>query len=147
MCTTYKTIIFKGNKRTRMNDNYPSLLSRIQSIFIDTVFLLALIFLVSASLDKFENVPDWVRIFLFTTLFVLYEPVCLTFGCTLGNWIKGIRVRQYNDLDKRINLLQAFIRYLFKVLLGWISFVTIHSNDNKRAIHDLISGSVMVKVN
>ena len=38
------------------------------------------------------------------------------------------------------------IRYPVKLLLGWISFLTINSNPKRRAIHDLASGSVMIKI-
>jgi hypothetical protein len=34
---------------------------------------------------------------------------------------------------------------VLKTLLGWISFLTITRNTERRAIHDLVSGSVMVR--
>jgi uncharacterized RDD family membrane protein YckC len=103
-------------------------------------------FIASSILDSFDNVPNWIRMTIFIGLFFAYEPFCLAFGCTIGNYIKKIRVKSFNDTDSRINILQALIRYLFKILLGWISFLTIHSTPGRRAIHDLISGSVMIKV-
>ncbi|WP_290795347.1 hypothetical protein [Flavihumibacter sp. UBA7668] len=72
-----------------MKENYPLLMDRIQSTFIDTLFILLLMFAFANLLDKFETVPDWVR--------------------------------------------------------SWISFLTINTNPHKRAIHDLVSGSVMIK--
>lgn len=120
-------------------------MDRIQSTFIDTLFILLLMFAFANLLDKFETVPDWVRISLFVGLFILYEPICVTIGATLGNFIKGIRVRSIKDQTKKITLLQAFIRYPVKIGLGWISFLTINTNPHKRAIHDLVSGSVMIK--
>jgi uncharacterized RDD family membrane protein YckC len=70
----------------------------------------------------------------------------MTLGCTLGNYIKGIRVRQISDTSKKINLIQALIRYPVKVMLGWFSFLTIGSNSKRRAIHDFAAGSVMIKL-
>jgi uncharacterized RDD family membrane protein YckC len=105
-----------------------------------------MMFVFAAVLDRFENVPDWVRIALFASLFIAYEPLCMTLGSTLGNYLKGIRVRKDSDSTKRINILQAIMRYPVKVLLGWISFLTISSNPKRRAIHDLVSGSVMIKL-
>jgi uncharacterized RDD family membrane protein YckC len=127
-----------------MENEYPSLIDRIQSIFIDTVLLLISIVILSVLLDKFNNVPDWLRMLLFFTVFVAYEPLCLTFGCTLGNYIKQIRVRQYADTNRKINIFQAIIRYLVKLSLGWLSFLTVYGNPSRRAIHDMASGSVMV---
>ncbi|MEO6454225.1 MAG: RDD family protein [Ginsengibacter sp.] len=129
-----------------MIDKYPQLTDRIQSTFIDTILIIILMFVFANILDSFDNVPDWVRIIMFTGLFIIYEPLCMTFGFTLGNFIKGIRVRKNSDTTKRINLFQAIVRYPIKVILGWISFLTINSDPRRRAIHDIISGSVMIKL-
>jgi uncharacterized RDD family membrane protein YckC len=129
-----------------MAENYPELKDRIQSTFIDFIFLMVLLFVLASLLDKYENAPDWVRIAMFVGLFIVYEPLSMTFGCTLGNYIKGIRVRKFEDASKKINIFQALIRYPIKFLLGWVSFLTISSNPQRRAIHDLFSGSVMIKL-
>lgn len=96
-------------------------------------------------LSGFKNVPDWLRAVLLISLF-LYEPIATTIGGTIGNNIKGIRVRKDSDDTKQINIFQALIRYFFKLLFGWLSFITIFSSSKKRAIHDILSGTVMVKV-
>lgn len=127
-------------------DNYPQLSDRIQSTFIDLVLIIVLMFISGAIMDRFEQVPDWVRATIFIALFVAYEPICTSLGCTVGNYIKGIRVRSVENPARRINIFQAIIRYIVKVLLGWLSFLTIHSNPQKRAIHDLVSGSIVIKV-
>ena len=129
-----------------MEERYPQLIDRIQSTLIDTFLIVTLMIVFANILDRFENVPDWVRISMFVGLFVAYEPLCMTLGFTLGNYLKGIRVRRESDLTKRINIFQSIVRYPFKVLLGWISFLTIFSDPRRRAIHDLISGSVMIKL-
>jgi hypothetical protein len=56
------------------------------------------------------------------------------------------RVKDHEDRERRIGIFPSFIRYILKTLLGWISFLTISSNSEKRAIHDIASGSVMVRV-
>jgi uncharacterized RDD family membrane protein YckC len=124
---------------------YPSLSDRVQSTFIDSILIVLLMLLFSSVLDRFENAPDWIRIALFVGLWGVYEPLCTTFGCTVGNYIKNIRVRSQKDRGKHINFFQAFARYIVKLALGWISFLTIHSNHEKRAIHDFVAQSVMVK--
>ena len=129
-----------------MDEKYPQLGDRVQSTFIDTIFIVVLIFTFANILDKFDNVPDGIRIAMFVSLFIAYEPLCMTLGCTLGNYVKGIRVKQNSDSTQRINIFQAIIRYPVKVLLGWVSFITINSDPKRRAIHDLVSGSVMIKL-
>jgi uncharacterized RDD family membrane protein YckC len=129
-----------------MEDEYPSLIARFQSIFIDTIFIIVLMFIIYLVLDYFPDAPDWLRVFLFISIFFIYEPVCLAFGCTIGNYFKRIRVKKFNDTTRRINILSAIVRSLVKICLGWISFLTVHTNPSKRALHDLASGSVMIKL-
>lgn len=126
--------------------DYPSLSDRVQSTFIDGIFIIIMMFFCASILDKFENAPDWIRIVLFFGLWAIYEPLCTTFGFTLGNLIKGIRVRKFEDTKRRIHFFQAFFRYFIKFLLGWMSFITMHTNPKKRAIHDFAAGSVMIRV-
>lgn len=124
---------------------YPSLLRRIQSSVIDFLLILALMVAITQIAEQFEDFPVTLKIICFV-LILLYEPICITVGCTLGNWITKIRVKQYEDENRKINFLQALIRYVIKVMLGWLSFITIHFNAEKRAIHDIVIGSVMIKV-
>lgn len=128
-----------------MEEKYPFMIERIQSILIDSILVIACMILFSDVLSNFKDVPNWLRALLLISLF-LYEPIATTFGGTIGNNIKGIRVRKNGDEVQSINFFQALIRYFFKLLLGWLSFITIFSSDKKRAIHDIISGTVMVKV-
>lgn len=130
----------------RRSNDYPLLIDRIKSTMIDTVVLIALMFICSKSLAGLPDSNGWVRAICFVTVFVLYDPLCTAFGCTVGNYFIKIRVRKNDDHSKRINFFFALIRYIVKVLLGWISFLTIHSNREKRAIHDMAAGSVMVKL-
>lgn len=128
-----------------MEEKYPFMLERIQSILIDSVLIIACMILISDILSNFKNVPDWLRAVLLILIF-LYEPIMTTIGGTIGNNIKRIRVRKNSDETQSINLFQAIIRYFFKLLLGWLSFITIFSSNKKRAVHDIISGTVMIKI-
>lgn len=130
-----------------MEEEYPSLVERSQSTLIDAIFIIILMIIFSNILDGFSYVPDWLRIVLFIFLFIAYEPLCTSYGCTLGNYFKNMRVRKNDDSTKRISFIQAIVRYAIKILLGSISFLTIHSNLKKRAIHDMAAGSVMIKIN
>ena len=132
---------------TDLETQYPAISDRVQSTFIDVLFILILMFISASILDRYENAPDWIRIALFFGLWAVYEPLCTSFGATIGNLIKGIRVRRVNDVNKPINIFNAFIRYIVKTLLGWLSFITVHSNRDRRAIHDIVAGSVMIRKN
>ena len=128
---------------SRFEDLYPSLLKRFQSAAIDGTLLLFLLLGFYQLCDAFD-VPTWLRVAFMASL-PLYEPLCMTFGCTLGNYVVGIRVRQDGDYRRRINIVQAVFRYFFKLLLGWLSFLTIHANLRKRAMHDMMTGTVMIR--
>ncbi len=128
-----------------MEEKYPLMLERIQSTLIDSVLIIACMIIFSDILSNFKNVPIWLRAVLLISLF-LYEPIATTFGGTIGNNIKGIRIRKIADEVQSINIFQAIIRYFFKLLLGWLSFISIFSNNKQRAIHDIFSGTVMIKI-
>lgn len=124
---------------------FPTLSDRVQSTFIDSLFIIILMFLSASILEKYENAPDWIRIALFFGIWGIYEPLCTSFGFTVGNYAKGIRVRKASNPQMKINIIQAIFRYLLKISLGWISFLTMHWNPQRRAIHDFAAASVMIK--
>lgn len=127
-----------------MEKNYPSVLDRTKSTLIDTILLIACMLLFTDILDMFENVPDWTRATLFISL-LMYEPICTAFGATLGNDKMKIRVRKNSDTTKRLNIFQAIIRYFFKIIFGWLSYISIFISPKSRTLHDVISGSIMIK--
>lgn len=128
-----------------MDKQFPMLLDRIQSTFIDLLIILLLTFATGYIIDQFNDVPGWIRMSVFIALWAVYEPVATSLGGTVGNHVKGLRVCSHNNYSGRINILQAYMRYTVKVTLGWLSFITINMNAEKRAIHDYLSGSVMIK--
>ncbi|WP_300602236.1 RDD family protein [Niabella sp.] len=123
---------------------YPKVIDRIQSSLIDFGLLVLLMFTAAMILDRYEQVPDAVKISIFVFL-IIYEPLFVALGCTLGNYIKGIRVRQSTNPLKKISIGQSLLRYPIKLFLGIASFFTIGTNKQRRAIHDILSGSVMIK--
>ncbi len=128
-----------------MNKEYPSISDRIKSTTIDTIIIIGFMYFASEILNSFENVPNYVRITLFAGI-LLYEPICTAFGATIGNDKMEIRVRSNSDHSKKINFFQAVIRFAFKILFGWLSFITVFTSKKSRTVHDYLSGSVMIKV-
>ncbi|MBP6432170.1 MAG: RDD family protein [Ferruginibacter sp.] len=132
-----------------MEIKHPSLIKRVQSILIDTIIMVALMFLAAWVLEKF-NVGDdeesgLIKAIIFICIWGIYEPLSMTLGSTIGNYLVGIKVRKHSSYNSRINIFQAYIRFVVKVLLGWISFITIGMNAERRAVHDFVSGSVMIE--
>lgn len=131
---------------TAVTYNYPTIVKRIQSIFIDMLLIVAAMFGAAKVFDLFGEVDASVKIVLFFGLWGVYEPFCTAFACTVGNYFMNIRVKKFDDPSKRINLFQAYLRYIFKTGLGWLSFVTVHTNNERRAIHDIVAASVMIEL-
>jgi uncharacterized RDD family membrane protein YckC len=128
-----------------MTKSAATLLDRTKSSTIDTLFLITLAFVVAGILNNFENVPTWVRALLFTSL-IMYEPICITFGATIGNHVMNIRIRRSSNESKKLNILRSVTRFVSKLIFGWISYITIFKNPRKRAIHDLITGATTIEV-
>lgn len=128
-----------------MDENYPTLLDRIKSTTIDTLILIAAAFLISEILRYFDNVPTTIKVLLFAAI-LLYEPICTTYAATIGNDKMKIRVRNNTDQTKKINLVQSIVRFIFKFSLGWLSFISFFTSSKSRAIHDYVSGSVVIKI-
>lgn len=127
--------------------NKPSLLLRIKSMIIDSVIIVLLMFISFLILDALEIGSGLVR-GVFLVLIFLYEPLMTSFNRTVGQKFMGLRVRKMNSIKREsvyqnINLGQSMLRYFGKVFLGWISLLTIHSNEFGRAIHDIMGMSVM----
>ena len=126
-------------------ENFPPLIKRFQSLIIDQVFIILCMVVFSQLLSNTnEESTGALRGFLLFGLFFLYEPFCMSFGCSIGNYVAGIRVRKFGEEEKRINIFQSYLRFIVKILLGIISFFTVTSNKYKRAIHDMAAGSIMI---
>jgi len=125
---------------------YCSLTDRVKSIFIDFVFVVMLMLLSSNVFDVFNNPPIWVRVAMFFTIWFVYEPFCVAYACLVGQYMMHIRVRSAVHPDERIHIVLSYLRYLIKLALGWLSFLSVAFNPHKQAIHDLAVESIMIKV-
>lgn len=132
-----------------MNENkYGKLINRIKALLIDLVVLMGMGIAASTILSKYENVQDSVRIAIFIFIFFLYDPLLTSFaGGTIGHLFMGLRVRKNKDESKNIIFPLAFVRFIFKASLGWISLLTVPGHEKNKAIHDIIVGSVLIQEN
>lgn len=122
----------------------PSIKTRYFSTLIDITVMLLLSLGISSLFERIEQVPDYLRGILFVVVFILYEPILVSFGNTVGQLLLNIRVRDFNNPEKKLAFPYVIVRFIIKVFLGWLSFITVTFNINRRAIHDFVSGSVMI---
>jgi uncharacterized RDD family membrane protein YckC len=122
---------------------YPTITRRYLSTLIDGI-LIFIVFILSCYL--FSDDTDFMttlRLGMILSMFFIYEPFCTSKLCTLGQKLTRIRVRTVPNLE-RISLVQAYVRIVVKISLGFISFFSIIFSKRKRAIHDFASGTIVV---
>jgi len=124
---------------------YPSILERVKAAFTDSLVLIGLMFLVSTIFSSIEYVPDSTRIIAFIVIWGCYDPIFTSlFGGTIGHLMVNIRVKKRGYESKNISFPFAIVRYVLKFFLGWISLITVGTNEKRLAIHDIVSKSIVV---
>lgn len=125
--------------------NYAGLMERIKAVFTDMVVVVGMIFLVGNIFESLQIVSIPAKISAFVFIFLLYDPLFTSlFGGTIGHYITGIRVKQGGNTTKNIQFHYAVIRYVVKVFLGGISLLTVTSNSESKAIHDMLVDTVVI---
>jgi len=127
--------------------NKPSLVLRIKSMMIDSVVLILLMYLATIILESLNVKSGSIRGIILVLVF-LYEPTAVVFNRTIGQKIIGLRVRKFNkytesDEKVNINIANSLVRFGFKLVLGWVSLLTIHTDTYGQAIHDKLGNSIM----
>jgi uncharacterized RDD family membrane protein YckC len=131
-----------------MKKEYARLFDRVKAAFVDAMILVGMMYAATEIFGLFETVPNYARVLVAIFIFLLYDPLFTSiYGGTIGHSFSGIGVRQDNNLEKKISFPAAFIRFIFKSLLGWISLLTITGNEKNKAIHDFIVKSVVIELN
>ena len=121
---------------------YPNILRRYLATVLDLVALWCIFYAISQTpaLTERGALAYWILV----VSLLLYEPLLTTYACTLGQGVMRIRVRTVGKLT-RIGLDQAFGRMIVKYLLGIISLLTVPARQDRRAIHDLSSGTIVIE--
>lgn len=122
---------------------YPRLLRRIQALMIDglIVSILAIGALVLAPRVGLQGIHAAISA---TLVVFMLEPFLVSVtGGTLGHHLLGIRVTSKRS-GKNINIFAAVVRFLAKIVLGWLSLVSIFVTKQHQAIHDSLVGSIVV---
>lgn len=124
---------------------YPLLAERFKAMLVDAFLILFAMVLVSLLFSVFENAPGFVRGAVFILLIFLYDPLFVSFGGgTIGHRAMGLKVKSHSDRNRNVFLPLAILRFIVRWFLGWISFVTMISDKEKRAIHDLLCNSIVL---
>jgi uncharacterized RDD family membrane protein YckC len=132
-----------------LREQYPGLERRYFATIVD---FFTIVFIIIATLRILEGLDvhtETARKWAILAPVFIYEAfLTSTFG-TLGQHLFRFRVRRFRKGDpeirlKRINIVQAYIRLFLKYLLGALSCLTMPANPQRRALHDLTVGSVVI---
>ena len=124
---------------------YPDVADRVKAIVLDSFVMVAFMMIGAVVFSFYEDAPESARIMVFCFIVLVYDPLFTSlFGGTIGHMIIGIRVKRENGESRNILFPLAVIRSLIKLLLGWVSLLTVSGTRKRKAIHDLIVGSVVV---
>ena len=126
-----------------MTNEYPSLIRRYLGSFLDFIVAFSIAILVAKIVGNSEYLEARTSVIVFFLPFIMYEPIMTATSATLGQLVFGFRVRKMDEKTK-INVGFAFLRLLIKYLLGIISLLTIPGRKDRRAIHDLVTASIVV---
>jgi len=129
-----------------MKDTYAILPDRVKAAVIDGIVLIAAMYGIAEILNLFEHVPNYVRIAVAVFIFLLYDPILTSrFGGTIGHSYSNINVKKDSDRAMNISFSAAVLRFILKAALGWLSLLTVTNSEKKKAIHDLVVGSVVLE--
>lgn len=123
-------------------DWLPTIPRRYAATVIDGLLVLAVFVVLTMVLPDGE-ISRVLRILGALAMLFLYDPIGTGRYFTLGQWITGVRVRDFKT-GQPIGVPRAWGRVLVKGLLGIISFVMIPFTFGRRAIHDLATGSIAI---
>ena len=123
---------------------YPRLVRRYLASFIDASLVMIMLFVLTYALQGEGRSISVIRASAILFMIFVYEPICTSKLCTLGQFIMHIRIRNEDGM-KRISIPKAYARIFIKIFLGIISFISIPLNKGHRGIHDYIVGSIVLK--
>ena len=123
---------------------YPRLIKRVRAVLIDSV-LLPVSVLVTLILGNALGVSHSLgkAMLILGPIFIL-EPALVAFtGGTVGHHLLKIRITR-TDGKRNINIFAAIVRFVVKLLLGWLSFIFVLTTAKHQAVHDLVARSLVV---
>jgi uncharacterized RDD family membrane protein YckC len=123
---------------------YPSLACRYKAMAIDAMLIFTVMIFAMVGVKQSPDSPSIMMGL--AILLSFYEPLFSRYGGTVGQRFMGIRVRDYQRPFKPASFWQALLRLWTKCLLGWLSFITVQYNKEHRAIHDMASSTIVIRL-
>lgn len=122
---------------------YPNLIKRVHSFCIDYTILFLMLLLFPIIISSFPL--NGVIKFIFSVIIpVLLEPLFISIrGSSIGQKYHGLKVIS-EKTGMKINIFKSILRSLLFIPMGVFSIVTIFTTREYQALHDILSGAVVV---
>lgn len=142
---TISNQVFEDAETTIINheNQYPRLVRRYKALLIDGLLIMFTLIIIMIIVEDIESRTP-IMVSSAFIIILTYEPFLTSYSKTIGQRIMKIKIVKYENPQERISLVNAYLRWFTKGMLGWISFISIHSNPQRRAIHDFASDSIMI---
>lgn len=128
-----------------MEYKYPQLMDRVKATFADLFIVISFLAIVGYLFQTNGMADSSVKKYIIIITVFFYEPLLVSLmGGTLGHIMMQLRVVDEDNPQQKINFFRAFFRFVLKTIMGWISFLTVTSDEKKRAIHDKAVGAVVL---
>ncbi len=128
---------------TLTDRRYPRFARRLQAGLYDVLIIGFAFFVCAVVFAQFELQRE-IKIGIFAVLVLLLEPGLVSlWGSTIGHRIVGLRVVDLTT-DTNIGFFRATLRFILKILLGWLSLIFIMVTQHRHARHDLASTSSVI---
>ena len=123
---------------------YPVLSLRVRAYVIDMIALSLLVYFAAFIVGLLGDASGIVKGAVFVGVLVLFEPLLVSLtGGTLGHHYSGLKIVNAKT-GRHINIFRGIFRFLLKISCGFFSFFGMIITQQHRAIHDALSGSVVV---
>jgi RimJ/RimL family protein N-acetyltransferase/uncharacterized RDD family membrane protein YckC len=138
-------MLAKKKWQDSIKSRYGGVSARVSAITIDQVVVMLLMALAGFIFSYFDETPAMAGMFALVFIFIAYDPLFTSvFGGTIGDMMSGIQVRRKRNESKKINFLAALLHFGIKIGLGFFSLIPVEGNLKRKAIHDMMTGSVVV---
>ncbi|WP_281649171.1 RDD family protein [Parendozoicomonas sp. Alg238-R29] len=123
--------------------SYPRLIRRLKALWIDGLIIIPFIVLgfVLVSILKTKN--DLINILIVLFPIFMYEPFMVSLrGATFGHSLYGLKI--ITTKGNKLNIVLSTLRFLLKIVAGSFSLIFVLTTKKHQALHDLLSGSLVV---
>ena len=122
---------------------YPRFSRRVAAVVVDSMIYMVLFIALAVALGRVD-MHGGIKVAVMVAVYIILEPVLVSItGGTLGQHWRGLRV-QHAETGGFLSLPRAVLRFIVKSILGLYSLLLILLTKRHQAVHDMVSGSVVV---